>query len=94
MKKLGADRVIDYHTENWWETLKSGEVKFLIKSRYMDANEVDVIYDTVGQSGTADYAMKILNKNGVNASKLFLVAAHFLITIPIFVVLFFITFSK
>jgi len=49
-KDLGADQVIDYHTGNWWEVLTPGSVH--------------VIYDTVGQSGTADHAMQILGPNG------------------------------
>lgn len=47
---LGATRVIDYHTENWYDVLED--------------YSVDVIYDCVGQSGTADYAMRKLRKNG------------------------------
>mmetsp|Transcript_25785 Transcript_25785/g.41679 ORF Transcript_25785/g.41679 Transcript_25785/m.41679 type:complete len:179 (+) Transcript_25785:825-1361(+) len=47
---LGATRVIDYHTENWWEVLPS--------------DSFDVIYDTVGQEGTADRAMQKLRRGG------------------------------
>ena len=47
---LGATQVIDYHTENWYDVL----------SDY----SVDVIYDCVGTSGTADYAMRKLRQDG------------------------------
>ena len=47
---LGATRVIDYHIENWYEVLED--------------YSIDVIYDCVGQSGTADHAMRKLGKNG------------------------------
>lgn len=49
-KKLGADQVIDYHSQNWWEVLED--------------KSVDVIYDTVGQSGTGDYAMQKIKSGG------------------------------
>ena len=48
--KLGADVVYDYHTQNWWELLSD--------------DSVDVVYDCVGQSGTADRAMRILRAGG------------------------------
>ena len=47
---LGATRVIDYHSENWFEIL--------------DDYSIDVIYDCVGLSGTANYAMRKIRKNG------------------------------
>merc|ERR1711904_200083 len=47
---LGATRVIDYHTQNWWEVL--------------DAGSVDTIYDTHGGSGVGDNAMTILKSGG------------------------------
>jgi len=47
---LGATRVIDYHKEDWWKEL-------------LDAS-IDVIYDTVGQSGTGDRAMAKLRSGG------------------------------
>jgi len=50
VQQLGADRVIDYHAENWWDVLPEGSV--------------DVIYDTVGQAGTGDRAMKKLRSGG------------------------------
>ncbi|GAB5362819.1 hypothetical protein AAMO2058_000831500 [Amorphochlora amoebiformis] len=49
-KSLGASRIIDYHKENWWEVLIPGSV--------------DVIYDCVGQSGTADRALSLLPSGG------------------------------
>jgi len=50
VQQLGADEVIDYHAENWWDVLEDGSV--------------DVIYDTVGQDGTGDRAMKKLRSGG------------------------------
>lgn len=49
-KGLGADEVIDYHSQNWWEVV--------------DADSVDVVYDCVGQSGTGDRAMTVLKTGG------------------------------
>ena len=43
-------QVIDYHTQNWWEVLAD--------------NSVQVVYDTVGEDGTADYAMEKLAPGG------------------------------
>jgi len=48
---LGADRVIDYTTENWWEVL-AGE-------------DYDVVYDAVGSADHYDKAKKILKPKGV-----------------------------
>jgi len=50
LKSLGAKQVIDYHTQDWWTVLNPGSV--------------NVIYDTVGEQGSADRAMTILDKNG------------------------------
>lgn len=50
VKSLGADRVIDYHTQNYWEVLA--------------AKSVDVVYDCVGLSGTGDHAYVILKEGG------------------------------
>jgi NADPH:quinone reductase-like Zn-dependent oxidoreductase len=50
VKRLGADVVIDYHSQNWWDVLLDGSV--------------DVIYDTVGQHGTGDRAMAKLTAGG------------------------------
>lgn len=50
VKSLGADRVIDYHTQNYWEVLPP--------------KSIDVVYDCVGQSGTGDHALEILKQNG------------------------------
>ena len=49
-KALGADALIDYQTANWWDVLE-------------DASQ-DIIYDTVGQSGTGDRAMDKLRVGG------------------------------
>ena len=49
-KSLGADRLLDYHSQDWWTVLDDGSV--------------DVIYDTVGQSGTGDRAMAKLRDGG------------------------------
>ena len=47
--ELGADRLIDYKAVNWWEELKEGSV--------------DIVYDTVGQQGTGDRALKVLRSS-------------------------------
>jgi len=49
-KSLGADQLIDYKSQDWWTILQD--------------NTMDIIYDTVGQPGTADYAMRVLKSNG------------------------------
>eukprot|EP00439_Symbiodinium_sp_Y106_P023696 s5432_g2.t3 len=46
--RLGADRVIDYRSQNWWEVLSNGTV--------------DVVYDTVGEAGTGDRAMSLMRR--------------------------------
>merc|ERR1719361_1568822 len=56
VKSLGADRVIDYHTQNYWEVLQP--------------KSVDVVYDCVGQSGTGDHAFGLLKQNGFFVSLL------------------------
>ena len=48
--KLGADRVIDYKTQNWWDVL--------------EADSVDIVYDTVGERGTGDRALDKIRKGG------------------------------
>jgi len=50
VKKLGADTIINYHSSNWWEVVAD--------------ESVDVIYDTVGQPGTGDRAMKKIKPGG------------------------------
>lgn len=52
VKSLGIDRVIDYKTSNWWETV--------------EANSIDLVYDTVGgPDHDYDKAVKVLkNKTG------------------------------
>ncbi|CAE7447568.1 AOR, partial [Symbiodinium necroappetens] len=50
VRRLGADRVIDYTTQNWWEVLSEGTV--------------DVVYDTAGEAGTGDRAMALLRQGG------------------------------
>ena len=51
-KSLGADRVIDYHSQNWWDEDIVGN------------ETVDVVYDCVGQRGTGDRAMRVLKSPG------------------------------
>mmetsp|Transcript_128619 Transcript_128619/g.274420 ORF Transcript_128619/g.274420 Transcript_128619/m.274420 type:complete len:393 (-) Transcript_128619:71-1249(-) len=47
---LGADRTIDYHTSNWWETLEPGSV--------------DVILDVIPQYGDGKHAEQTLAHHG------------------------------
>jgi|EP00908_Phaeocystis_cordata_P000396 NADPH:quinone reductase-like Zn-dependent oxidoreductase len=47
---LGATRLIDYQSTNWWDVLPK--------------DSVDVVYDTVGQAGTGDRAMAVLRSGG------------------------------
>ena len=49
-RAAGATRLIDYQSEDWWTALDDGSV--------------DVIYDTVGQSGTGARAMAKLRDGG------------------------------
>ena len=49
-EELGADLMIDYHTTEWSEVFSPGEI--------------DVIYDTVGEPGTAEKAFSILSRHG------------------------------
>lgn len=50
LKSLGADEVIDYKEEKWWEV--------------MGPLSVDVIYDTVGEAGTGVHAYDALKDGG------------------------------
>lgn len=50
VKSLGADEVIDYHTQNYYDVLS--------------AKSVDVVYDCVGQAGTGDHAYTVLKEGG------------------------------
>merc|ERR1712176_209924 len=50
VKKMGADRVIDYHKENYYEVL--------------DKRSVDVVYDCVGLSGTGNQAYDLIKEDG------------------------------
>jgi len=50
VRELGADRALDYHTENWWEVLPRGSV--------------DVIYDCISLPGTGDRAYQVLADGG------------------------------
>mmetsp|Transcript_100727 Transcript_100727/g.260206 ORF Transcript_100727/g.260206 Transcript_100727/m.260206 type:complete len:400 (-) Transcript_100727:72-1271(-) len=50
VRSLGADQVIDYHTQNWWEVIPFGVV--------------NVIYDCVCELGTGDHAYQILADGG------------------------------
>ena len=49
-KDLGATRVINFKTTNWWDVVAP--------------NSFDVIYDCVGQRGTGDHAMTALRSGG------------------------------
>jgi len=51
VKSFGADEVIDYHSQNWWEVLPE--------------RSVDVIYDCVCLNRTGDQAYPILKDGGV-----------------------------
>lgn len=50
VRQLGADQVIDYHKQNYYDVL-------LPKS-------VDVVYDCVGMDGTGDHAYGIIKEHG------------------------------
>merc|ERR1712072_1047292 len=52
LQSLGADRVIDYHTENWWN------------DSVIPDRSVDAIYDTVLQPMTGDRAYSKLKDDG------------------------------
>eukprot|EP00940_MAST-03C_sp_MAST-3C-sp2_P002066 g2066.t1 len=51
-ESLGATRVIDYHSEQWWDP------------SIITDETVDVVYDCVGEEGTADRAMRVLKSPG------------------------------
>lgn len=50
VQDLGADQVIDYHTQDWWKVLAKGSV--------------DVIYDCIGVPGSAEHAYETLAYGG------------------------------
>jgi len=50
VKSLGADEVIDYTNDDWSEVLKG--------------RNLDSVFDTVGQDGTAQKAAQVLKDNG------------------------------
>jgi len=50
VRSMGADRVIDYHTQNYWEVLAK--------------KSVDVVYDCVGLKGTGDHSYPLLKQKG------------------------------
>ena len=52
VKELGANRSIDYHSEDWWDP------------KVIQPGSVDVVYDCVGQTGTGDRAMGVLRRGG------------------------------
>lgn len=52
VEALGANRSIDYHTENWWDP------------SVVQPGSIDVVYDCVGQPGTGDRAMGVLRSGG------------------------------
>lgn len=52
VKSLGADQLIDYHTENWWN------------ESVIPDNSIDAIYDTVIHPMTGDRAYAKLRHNG------------------------------
>ena len=49
---LGATRIIDYHTQDWWDPTVNPD------------NTYDLVYDTVGQDGTGNRAMRVLKAGG------------------------------
>ena len=51
-KGIGADVVINYQNENWWDMNVTSD------------NMYDLVYDTVGQPGTGNRAMRIVKKGG------------------------------
>lgn len=53
LRSLGADKVIDYHTLDWWN------------DSVIQNGTVDFVFDTIGQSGTAPRAMGKLKSGGV-----------------------------
>lgn len=62
VKDLGADRAFDYHTEDW--------------AKILGNNSVDVVYDTVGATGSAEHAMGPLRPGGFFATIAGSLAAH------------------
>lgn len=50
VRGFGADEVIDYHSEDWWEVLP--------------ARSVDIVYDCVCLSGTGNLAYPVLKDGG------------------------------
>eukprot|EP00927_Polykrikos_kofoidii_P070246 TRINITY_DN662_c0_g1_i4.p1 TRINITY_DN662_c0_g1~~TRINITY_DN662_c0_g1_i4.p1 ORF type:complete len:366 (-),score=63.05 TRINITY_DN662_c0_g1_i4:131-1228(-) len=50
VRSVGADEVIDYHTQNYYDVLAP--------------QSVDVVYDCVGLPGTGDHAFDLLKKHG------------------------------
>ena len=51
-RSLGADVLIDYHTQDWWDPAVVADAS------------VDVVYDTVGQEGTGARAVQKLRPGG------------------------------
>jgi NADPH:quinone reductase-like Zn-dependent oxidoreductase len=51
MSSLGADTAWDYRRDNWWQHIQN--------------DTLDVVYDTVGLSVDADYAMAKLRTGGI-----------------------------
>jgi len=52
LRSLGADVLIDYHTEDWWNT------------SVVAAASQDIVYDCVGEAGTGDRAVQKLRAGG------------------------------
>lgn len=50
VRSLGADEVIDYHTQNYWEVIPPGSV--------------DIVYDCIGNPGTGNHVYTVLTDNG------------------------------
>ena len=50
VRTMGADRVFDYKTQDWTEIV--------------DADSVDIVYDTVGVNGSAQKAMRAIKLGG------------------------------
>ena len=52
VKSLGADQLIDYEADNWWDISVLAD------------DSVDVVYDTVGQFGTGNRALAKIRSGG------------------------------
>jgi len=50
VKSIGADEVIDYHSQHFWEVIPPGSI--------------DIVYDCIGMPGTGNRAYAVLTDNG------------------------------